>query len=186
MTEFIDLNETKKTTIHLTKPGDYLLFIYNLEKEISIVLAEKVQAQILGLFIGTNQTQFHINTAQIHTVPDSTSNLLIKGAFFDESEFSYHGQIQIKRQAQKSYAYQKNQNLILSPKAKVNSEPFLEIEANDVFCTHGSTTGKLPQTELQYLYSRGLSPRQSEQLLVFGFIREIFAIMRTKAIEEVI
>ncbi|MEK7177659.1 MAG: SufD family Fe-S cluster assembly protein, partial [Patescibacteria group bacterium] len=74
----------------------------------------------------------------------------------------------------KSHAYQKNKNLILSSGVYVDSRPFLEILANDVFCTHGSTTGKINEESLFYLKSRGLNQKMAEELYISGFIQEIF------------
>src|SRR3990167_1751845 len=93
--------------------------------------------------------------------------------FYDESKFIYQGLIRIEKEAQKSKAYQKNQNLMMSDKCFVDSRPFLEILANDVYCTHGSTTGKLNQNEIYYLMTRSLDKNSAKKLLVDGFIQEI-------------
>ena len=116
-----------------------------------------------------------METIQRHIAPESTSNLLIKGVFYDESKFIYQGLIRIEKEAQKSHAYQKNQNIIMSDKCFIDSRPFLEILANDVFCTHGSTTGKLNQKQIYYLQTRMLDKSAAEKLIIDGFIREITA-----------
>ena len=99
----------------------------------------------------------------------------IKGIFFDQSRFIYEGLIRIDKDAQKTHAYQKNQNLIMGKNSFVDSRPFLEILANDVFCTHGSTTGQLNKEQSYYLSSRGLTHQQSEQILISGFIQDLFS-----------
>ena len=81
--------------------------------------------------------------------------------------------IGLEKSAQKSHAYLKNQNLIMSDKSFVDSRPFLEILANDVFCTHGSTTGRLNEEQIYYLQTRNLEKKQAEDLLIKGFISEI-------------
>ena len=98
---------------------------------------------------------------------------MIKGVFDGSSRFIYQGLIKIEKSGQKSHAYQKNKNLILSSGVYVDSRPFLEILANDVFCTHGSTTGKINEESLFYLKSRGIDQKNAEQLYVSGFIQEV-------------
>lgn len=92
------------------------------------------------------------------------SDLLYKGAVKDEARAVFSGLIKLERGAQKTDAYQANRNLLLSPTARVDSIPQLEIGANDVRCTHGSTTAPVDEVQLFYLQSRGLpraSPRSS-------------------------
>lgn len=156
------------------KPGDYLVFFQNLSGDLIFdIKSSGINLKIFGLYIGRKNQVFKINTFQNHYKPSSTSNLLIKGVFYDQSRFYYQGLIRIEKDAQKSHAYQKNQNLLLSDKAFVFSEPKLEILANDVFCTHGSTTGRLNQEQIFYLQSRGLIKKQAEKLLVDGFINDV-------------
>lgn len=173
--KYINLNETKQTKLDFNKPGDYTVFFHNLSGEFDFqIKASGVILNILGLFIGKKFDRFELKTNQYHIAPGSTSDLLIKGVFDDQSKFIYQGLIKIEKSGQKSHAYQKNKNLILSKKVYVDSRPFLEILANDVFCTHGSTTGKINEESLFYLKSRGLNQKTAEQLYVSGFIQEIF------------
>jgi Fe-S cluster assembly protein SufD len=171
---FINLNKEKKTRFNFTRPGKYVAFMHNLSgKFIFDIKTKNVDLDIYGLFVGHDQDKFEINTIQRHAAPRSSSNLLIKGVFENSSKFHHEGLIRIEKVAQKSKAYQKNQNLLLSPGTYAESEPFLEILANDVFCTHGSTTGKLNQDEVYYLKTRGIEQKQAEKLLVEGFINEV-------------
>lgn len=126
-------------------------------------------ANIVGLVVGRGDHRILIHTEQIHEAAGTTSNLLVKAALFDQVQFSYDGVIRVEESAQKTDAYQKNENLMLSPYAHARSEPALEILANDVRCTHGSTTGKPSEDELWYLASRGLSRAAATQLLIEGF-----------------
>jgi len=172
--KYTNLNETKKTKLEFNKPGDYLVFFHNLSGEFDFnIKASGVNLDILGLFVGKKSDNFELKTNQYHIAPGSTSNLLIKGVFDEHSKFIYQGLIKIEKSGQKSHAYQKNKNLILSPDVYVDSRPFLEILANDVFCTHGSTTGKINEESLFYLKSRGLNQKIAEKLYVSGFIQEI-------------
>lgn len=173
-TNFIDLNKTIKPTIKLNRPGKYVAFVENKSGEFIFELnAVNIDLKIYGLFHGTNSDDFKVHTVQHHRAPNSTSNLLIRGVFDDESKFHYTGLVKIEKKAQKSHAYQKNQNLILSGGVFVESEPFLEIEANDVFCTHGSTTGKISEDQLYYLTSRGINKDEAKELIVQGFLEEV-------------
>ncbi len=172
--KFINLNETKQTELTFNKSGDYTVFFYNLSGEFDFkIKSSEINLNIYGLFIGNKADNFQLKTNQYHIAPGSTSNLLIKGVFDDRSQFIYQGLIKIEKTGQKSHAYQKNKNLILSEKVYVDSRPFLEILANDVFCTHGSTTGKINEESLFYLKSRGLDQKSAEKLYVSGFIQEI-------------
>lgn len=157
------------------KPGKYVVFLHNLSGKVTVELnVPNVEVDIFGLFVGKSAKNFEIETVQHHKAPRTTSNLFIKGVFDDQSKFNYQGLIRIEKKAQKSHAYQKNQNLILSPGVFVESKPFLEILANDVFCTHGSTTGRLNREDLFYVCSRGFSEQSAKDLLVAGFIEDIF------------
>lgn len=174
MTTFLNLNKIKKNKIILKKPGKYTVFMHNLSGEFVFnIKSSNVDLDILGLYVGRNSDNFKVNTIQIHDAPSSSSNLFIKGVFDDSSKFIHHGLIKIEKSGQKTKAYQKNQNLILSKDAYVESKPDLEILADDVFCTHGSTTGKLNEEQIYYLKSRGIEDRAARKLLVEGFINEI-------------
>lgn len=172
--KFINLNQTKQSKLTFDSPGDYTVFFYNLSGEFDFkIKSPRINLNIYGLFVGKKADNFQLKTNQYHIAPNSTSNLLIKGVFDDQSKFVYQGLIKIEKTGQKSHAYQKNKNLILSEKVYVDSRPFLEILANDVFCTHGSTTGKINEESLFYLKSRGLDQKSAEKLYVSGFIQEI-------------
>lgn len=181
MKTFITLNENSKKDLTFAEAGDYVVFFHNISGRLHFEIeAEGVNVYIYGLFTGKNADQFNIETIQHHKVGNSFSDLLIKGVFTDNSKLMYEGLIRIEKGAQQSHAYQKNQNLILSKDAFVDSRPFLEILANDVFCTHGSTTGKLNKEQIFYAQSRGLTTKQAEQLLVDGFINELYLKVQEK------
>ena len=174
MNNFINLNKTKQTKLTFNRPGDYTVFFHNLSGEFDFkIKSSAINLNIYGLFVGKKADDFQLKTNQYHIAPNSTSNLLIKGVFDDKSQFIYQGLIKIEKSGQKSHAYQKNKNLILSEKVYVDSRPFLEILANDVFCTHGSTSGKINEESLFYLKSRGLDQKTAEKLYVSGFIQEV-------------
>jgi Fe-S cluster assembly protein SufD len=184
MTSFINLNKEKKEKLTFDKKGQYVVFLKNLSGDFVFeITAANVELDIFGLFVGKNDEKFSIHTTQLHKAPGSSSNLFIKGVFDDKSKFNYEGLVRIEKNGQKSHAYQKNQNLILSPNTFVESKPYLEILTNDVFCTHGSTTGKLNKEQLFYAKSRGLDATSAEKVLVEGFINEVYDKVKEKVPE---
>lgn len=171
---FININKLRKNKFSFDKPGQYLVYFENLSEELIFeIKTSGVDLKIYGLYQGRNQDNFNLYTIQHHQAPSSSSYLLVKGVFEDSSSFFHQGLIRIEKSAQKSSAYQKNQNLVLSKNVFVDSKPQLEILANDVFCTHGSTTGFLNQDQVYYLNTRGLSKTKAKKLLVDGFLNEI-------------
>jgi Fe-S cluster assembly protein SufD len=130
-------------------------------------------ARISGLIIGNGKQHFDFQSLQDHFAPNCMSDLLVKGALRDEAVSVYSGLIKIRKDAQHSDAYQANRSLILSPKAKADSIPKLEIEANDVRCTHGATMGQVDADQLFYLQSRGFSLEEAQNTLVHGFFQPV-------------
>jgi Fe-S cluster assembly protein SufD len=175
MNTFIHLNKINEDHIRFTKKGIHVVFFYNLSGKYTFEVAESgIELYLFGLFTGKKADNFQIETVQRHTAPGSLSDLLIKGVFEEDSRFIYQGLIRLEKDAQQSHAYQKNQNLILSSEVFVDSRPFLEILANDVFCTHGSTTGKLNKDQLYYAESRGISKEDAIIMMKEGFINELY------------
>ncbi len=182
---FVQITAGKKGKHTVSTGGDYIYFIHNYSGEVEIdIKAADAKVYIYGLYVGKKDDDFKLNTIQHHATGNSVSDLLIKGVFFDNSKFIYEGLIRIEKKAQKSNAYQKNQNLVMSPDVFVDSRPYLEILANDVRCTHGSTTGQLDKEQLYYAESRGLTKDQSEALLVEGFIGDVFNKMRENGLGD--
>ncbi len=161
-------------TFLFEREGKYVVFLDNVSgKFVFEVEASGVHLDIFGVYTGEGDAQYRLDTIQHHRAPNSTSNLLIKSVLRDASELQYHGLIRIEANCNGSHAYQKNQNLILSDKVVVKSEPDLEILSNEVFCTHGSTTGKPNKEQLYYLQTRGLSANTALDLYVKGFLDEV-------------
>ena len=143
------------------------------KKDVDISLSgQGANVQILGIIIG-KKGQATIHTLQHHTAPDTQSDLLIKSVMFGPSSLSYDGLIKIDPGAQKSNAYQRNENLLMSDRATVDTRPELEIQANDVRCTHGATIGKIDEEILFYLMSRGIDRKEAERLVIKGFFEPV-------------
>jgi Fe-S cluster assembly protein SufD len=132
-------------------------------------------SDMLGLYFGDGSQHFDFNTSQDHLVPNTASDLLYKGALDGASRAIFRGIIRVRPGAQQTDAYQTNRNLLLSPNARADSLPNLEIEADDVKCSHGATVGELDAEAKFYLMSRGLNRVQAERLVVLGFLGEVLA-----------
>lgn len=131
------------------------------------------RSDMLGLYFGRDKQHFDHNTRQDHKSAHATSDLLYKGALTDSSRAVFRGLIKVFPDAQRTDAYQTNRNLILSKRAESVSLPNLEIEADDVRCSHAATVGQLDEEELFYIMSRGISREMAERLVVFGFFGEV-------------
>lgn len=183
--KFIQITKPE-SIMTVDSPGKHIFFLHNYSGMLDITIsAEEAEVFVYGLYIGNKKESFHLNTIQRHSCKNTTSDLLIKGVFFDASKFVYEGMIRIDKGAHASNAYQKNQNVLLSPHAYVDSRPFLEINAHDVRCTHGSTTGSLSKDQILFANSRGLSPEAAQKLLLEGFISEIFSAVHNADSSEV-
>ena len=148
------------------------------------------RATIVGVAIGKKEEHISIHTMQRHEAPGTTSDLLVKSVLLDQSQLFYTGSIRVEKIAQKTDAYQRNENLLLSEHARAESKPALEILANDVRCTHGATISSLSSEHLWYLQTRGIAPEIGKDMLVDGFfhqgIERIFDTMAKKKVQAFI
>lgn len=134
---------------------------------------EGSEGKFSGCYFGNETQHFDFHTFQNHIVGHSLSDLLFKGALRGRARTVYQGLIKVHKNAQRSDAYQANRNLILSDKARADSIPSLEIEANDVRCTHGATVGQVDNEQLFYLMARGLNRQEAERLIIAGFFEPV-------------
>lgn len=130
-------------------------------------------SEMLALTVAQGSQEFDQRTLQTHQAPNTTSNLLYKNALLDQAKTIFSGLIIVEPDAQKTDAYQSNRNLLLSDEAEANSLPGLEIQANDVKCSHGSTSAQIDPAQAFYLKSRGITANVAQTLLVFGFFEEV-------------
>jgi Fe-S cluster assembly protein SufD len=126
-------------------------------------------ARMSGLFFSDGNQHLDHDTQQNHNMPDTTSDMLYKGALKGNSRSVWQGMIKVLPGAQRANGYQASRNLILASTARADSIPGLEIEADDVRCTHGATVGKVDEDQVFYLMSRGLPRIDAVRLLVTGF-----------------
>ena len=130
-------------------------------------------SEMLALTVARGVQEFDQRTLQSHQAPRTSSNLLYKNALLDQARTIFSGLIIVDPDAQKTDAYQSNRNLMLSDEAEANALPGLEIQANDVRCTHGATSGHVDAEQMFYLESRGIPGVVARELLVFGFFEEV-------------
>ncbi len=130
-------------------------------------------AELKGIYFASGEQFFDFHTLQDHQVGNTTSDLLFKGALQDQARTVYAGLIRIEKGAARSDAYQANRNLVLSDHAKATSIPMLEIDNNDVRCTHGATVGPVDPNHLFYLRSRGIPESTAKRMIVQGFFGQV-------------
>ncbi len=137
------------------------------------LVAPGATARVSGFYFTDDHQHLDHDTQQNHLAPHTTSDLLYKGALTDYSRSVWQGMIYVAPGAIGTDGYQANRNLILSPHARADSIPGLEIKADDVRCTHGATVGKVNPEELFYLRARGIPEDEALRLIVEGFFDPI-------------
>lgn len=142
------------------------------------------RAQVNGVLFTTARQHLAYFTRQDHQAPNTRSDLLYKGGLKDRSRIVWKGMIRVEKDAQKTDAYQKNDNLILSDDARADSIPGLEIEANDVRCTHGATAGRVDEDMIFYAQSRGVARETAIRLIVEGFFANVYDRISLEPVRE--
>jgi Fe-S cluster assembly protein SufD len=132
------------------------------------------EAQVNGAMFTHGRQHLSYNTHQHHCAPYCRSDLLYKTALQDDSRTVWRGMIKVDRAAQRTDAYQRNDNLLLAADARADSIPGLEIEADDVRCTHGSTSGRVDDEQIFYAMTRGYTRQEAVRMIVAGFFQQIF------------
>lgn len=152
--------------------------------DISAILnGEGADCKMNGLVLAKDSQHIDNHTILDHAMPHGTSSELFKGIYTGKARGVFNGRIIVRKNAQKTDARQTNKNLLLSDSALVISNPQLEIYADDVKCTHGSTTGQLEEEALFYLRTRGLDIRTAQALLLHGFADQILNKISNSAIK---
>jgi Fe-S cluster assembly protein SufD len=131
-------------------------------------------SQVNGVLFTEGKQHISYHTLQHHAAPECRSDFLYKSALQDQSRTVWRGMIKVDRSAVKTDGYQRNDNLLLSSNARADSIPGLEIQCDDVRCTHGSTSGKVDEELIFYAQSRGLTRKEATRLIVSGFFQQIF------------
>ncbi|HXD92729.1 MAG TPA: Fe-S cluster assembly protein SufD [Bacteroidia bacterium] len=148
------------------------------------IAAEFAEAHLLGLFVTKGNQLVDNHTLVDHLKPNCQSNELYKGIVGGKSTAVFNGQIFVERDAQKTNAYQSSKNILISDDATVNAKPELEIYANDVKCSHGTSTGKVDENALFYLKARGIGEESARKLLLRAFAHEVIDQLKNETIKE--
>ena len=141
-------------------------------------------SRVTGAYFADSSQHLDYDTLQEHLAPHTTSDFAFKGALRERATAVWRGMIRVAEAAQKTNAYQENRNLLLSPRAHADSIPGLEIQANDVRCTHGATIGQVDREQLFYLMSRGLTHAEAERLIVRGFFTDVLDRIELEPVRE--
>ena len=156
-----------------------------LRNNLHIILnAQHAETHLNGLFFTELSQHVDNHTLVDHQQPNCNSNQLYKGILNDRSTGIFNGKIFVRKDAQKTNAYQSSKNILLSDDATINSKPQLEIYADDVKCSHGSSTGHLDESALFYLRSRGISTENARKLLLQAFANDVVNTIKIEPLRE--
>jgi Fe-S cluster assembly protein SufD len=148
------------------------------------IAAEFAETHLFGLFVTKGNQLVDNHTLVDHLKPNCQSNELYKGIVGGKSTAVFNGQIFVEKDAQKTNAYQSSKNILISDDATVNAKPELEIYANDVKCSHGTSTGKVDENALFYLKARGIGEESARKLLLQAFAHEVIDQLKNETIKE--
>jgi Fe-S cluster assembly protein SufD len=141
-------------------------------------------AKLFGLVLADGRQHIDYQTMQDHRAPHTESDLLFKSALFGRSRTVFRGVVWLHPEAQQTSAYQSTHALLLSSKARADAIPILEIEADDVRCKHGATTGRIDDDQVFYLMSRGLSYQEAQRMIVQGFFETVLTEFPVEGVRE--
>lgn len=145
---------------------------------------EHCQTTLSGMAIGDAKQHIDNNTLINHNYPNCKSRELYKYVLNDEATGAFSGKILVEKGAYKTEAYQTDRNVIMSPTARMYTKPHLEIYADDVKCSHGASTGRIDETALFYLRSRGIPEAEARMLLMFAFVSDVLDNIRIEAVKD--
>jgi len=150
----------------------------------AILKGERAVANLYGFSLSSGSAIIDNHTLIDHHVPNCESNELYKGVVTNKATTVFNGKIFVRKDAQKTNAYQSSKNILLSDDGSVYAKPQLEIYANDVKCSHGTSTGKIDESALFYLKSRGIGEAEAKKLLLAAFADEVFDYIKIPELQE--
>lgn len=148
--------------------------------------ASNCETNLNGLYLGKNKDHIDNHTVVDHKKPHCNSNEIYRGVLDDEATGVFNGKVFVRQDAQITNAFQQNNNILLSDTASVNSKPELEIYADDVKCSHGSTTGQIDEEAIFYLQSRGISKKGALKLMINAFAKDALERISIETLQEYI
>ena len=140
--------------------------------------------EVNGVTFATDRQLISYYTQQAHNAPDTRSDLLYKEVLRDKAKVVWRGMIKVEKDAQKTDGYQRSDALMLSETARCDSIPGLEIEADDVRCTHGATTGRVDEEQIFYCMSRGMTEFEAMHMIVEGFFHQVYDRIPVEVVRE--
>lgn len=149
-----------------------------------VLTGPNADVQLNGVWMLAGKNEAHVHVLVDHQAPNCRSMQLFKGALADFSRSAFEGKILVRQAAQKTEAFQLNHNLLLSDRANADSKPNLEIFADDVKASHGSTVGQLDKEQIFYMKTRGFSDAAAKNLLVYGFCQEVIDMISIPSLHE--
>ncbi|MBC8488351.1 MAG: Fe-S cluster assembly protein SufD, partial [Bacteroidetes bacterium] len=144
------------------------------------------ECHMYGAFILSGEQHVDNHTLVDHAAPNCYSNELYKGILDDNSTGVFNGKVMVRKDAQKTNAYQSNKNILLTDTATMNTKPQLEIFADDVKCSHGATTGQLNKEELFYLRTRGIDKDEARAMLLYAFASEVIQTIEISPLRNIL
>jgi len=144
---------------------------------------DHTETHLYGLYLAAGGQLVDNHTLVDHQKPNCFSNELYKGVLLEKSTGVFNGKVYVHQDAQKTNAFQQNNNLVISKQATIDSKPELEIYADDVKCSHGSTVGQFSEEALFYLRARGLGEETAKALLITAFAFDVTEKLRNEAVE---
>ena len=151
----------------------------------SILNSSGAESKVNGLFFGDGEQQFDVGVRSIHAAPHTRSDIAGKGVLNGKAKAIYRGLVRIENEAPSSDGYQKEDVLMLSEEAEANSIPQLEIDNNEVKCSHAATTSNIDSDQLFYLMSRGIEKEEATKLIVSGFFESFIAQLPEALADEI-
>ena len=151
-----------------------------------ILDGEHIESHLYGLYVPNGKQHIDNHTLVDHQKPNCESNELYKGILMDKSTGVFNGKIFVREDAQKTNAYQNCRNVITSDEATMNTKPQLEIWADDVKCSHGTTTGQLNDEAIFYMQSRGIPKKEAIRLQLLAFAQDVVSQIKIDSIREYI
>jgi Fe-S cluster assembly protein SufD len=145
---------------------------------------EHCESHVYGLYLSDKNQHIDNFSFIDHAKPNCQSNELFKGVLDDQATGAFTGRVLVRKDAQRTNAYQSNNNILLTNSAKINSKPQLEIYADDVKCSHGATVGQLDENAMFYLRTRGLGKEEARILLMYAFAYEVIEKIRVEPLKE--
>ena len=145
---------------------------------------EGAEAELWGVFVAREGGVAKVHTDMRHNVADCHSNQQVRGVADDEGYGLFEGLVYVAPDAQRTEAYQQSRNVLLSPTARIQTLPQLEIYADDVKCSHGATVGQMNEEQIYYMRQRGLSEEDARKLQLGGFIRQVLDRVDDEALRE--